>query len=311
MSKSMQRLGRGLSGIVGARPLVHPPYAAPPAEAADGGDGSTATVTAIRQMPIDAVVPNPRQPRSHFDDAAIGQLADSIRANGVLQPLLVRPLPTGQFELVAGERRLRAARRAGLQSVPAIVRTVGDAESLEMALIENLQREDLDAVERATAYRQYLDTFQTTPEALAERIGESRANVANYLRILKLADEIKEMIRASRLGMGQARAIAGVPDPERQLALARLAVRRNLSVRQVEELAKTATERTVDVTVSKAVGRDRHVQQVEEALSKALGVSVVLKPGKGKNTGRIVIRYKSLEEFDRIAQRLGGTAYLE
>jgi ParB family chromosome partitioning protein len=310
MSKPISRLGRGLSGIIGTGPVSIQKQQPVPATPPMDGKNPMPGAPAVRSMPIEQLVPNPRQPRTHFDDDAIQALASSIRATGILQPLIVRPLPSGSFELVAGERRWRAAKLAGLSVVPALVHDVDEARSLELALIENLQREDLGPLERAAAYQQYIDTFRATPEHLAAQLGESRANVVNYLRILRLPDEIQEMIRSGRLAMGQARALVGIGDAPRQLAVARLAVRRNLSVRQVEELARTGPDPlgTVEKT-----GRspDRHVRDVEESLSKALGLPVALRAGKRKNAGRIIIRYNSLEEFDRIAERLTGNPAVE
>lgn len=314
MAKPVSRLGRGLSGIISSSNVLVRERA-PTAMSDRTADTlprqeQESVVVAVRSVPIEQVVPNPRQPRTHFDDAGLQELAASIRSNGILQPLLVRSLPSGRFELVAGERRWRAAKLAGLSSVPALVRDVSDAESLEMALVENLQREDLGPLERASAYQQYIDAFRTTPEALATRLGESRANVVNYLRILKLGDEIREFIRSNQLGMGQARAIVGIADPQRQLAVARRTVRQNLTVRQVEALSKTNIGGQPSKS-EQAGGGDRHFQAVEQALSKALGMPVVLRAGKAKNSGRIVIRYRSLEEFDRIAEKLGGASFLE
>lgn len=311
MSKPVNRLGRGLSGIIGTigsnrpRTVLETPSAVPA-----GTLEATAGIVAVREMLLENVVPNPRQPRTHFDDAALNELAASIRTNGILQPLLVRPLASGQFELVAGERRWRAAKLAGLSVVPALVRDANDAQSLELALVENLQREDLGPLERAAAYQQYIDAFRATPEMLAARLGESRANVVNYLRILRLSGEIQALIRTGQLGMGQARAIVGIGDPQRQLAVALLAVRRNLSVRQVEEMSKADASKPQPAPETHT-GRDRHMQQVEESLSKALGSPVALRSGKRKNSGRIIIRYNSLEEFDRIAERIGDKSFVE
>jgi ParB family chromosome partitioning protein len=229
----------------------------------------------------------------------------------MLQPVLVRPAGDGEYQLVAGERRWRAAQLAGLERIPAIIRAASDAESVELALTENLQREDLNALERAEAYRQYLDAFGASVDELAVRVGESRPSVSNYLRLLKLDAPVQDLIRAGELGMGQARAIAGVEDRQAQLALARLAVRRNLSVRQVEALAKLADGVREEGGARGTVERPRHFDDVERAFGRALGLAVQVKPGRGKNAGRIVIRYRSLQEFDRVAERLGAREFLE
>jgi ParB family chromosome partitioning protein len=302
MAKPPSRLGRGLSALIPPRPatLAAPPTPASVAESAAG---------AIRSIATDRIRPNPRQPRSRFSETALEELTQSIRNNGVLQPIIVRPADDGIFELIAGERRWRAAKRAGIESVPALVRPATDVESLELALVENLQREDLGPLERATGYQQYIDAFDVTVEQLAMRIAESRANVANYIRLLKLPQELQDMVSNGELAMGQARAIAGITDPQRQLAVARLAARRNLSARQVEALARNDTPQTLPPPPIDSA--KRHFAHVEESLSKALGLPVQLLPGKKKNSGRVIITYRSLEDFDRIAEKLGGDTHLE
>lgn len=327
MTKPPSRLGKGLTAILGTRALP----------AADPADPTASSRPAARDEPrvtapsagvslearehepggprvllvrVERISPNPSQPRSVFDDAALQELADSIRLKGVLQPILVRTRPEGRFELIAGERRWRAAQRAGLAEVPVIVRDLDDADAVEVALIENLQREDLSPLERAHAYQQYLDQFQVSADELARRLGESRSNVTNYLRIGRLRAELQALIADGRLGMGQARAVAGISDSQRQLAIAMLAVRRNLSVRQVEDLARKAADAALEARAQPAErggtgAADRHMAEVERALSKALGVPVTLSPARRKNAGTITIRYASLEEFDRIAGRLG------
>ncbi|MBU0639440.1 MAG: ParB/RepB/Spo0J family partition protein [Planctomycetes bacterium] len=302
MSKPVSRLGKGLSAIIGPRDGSQ--LGGPASTPAPDEDGLA------RAIPIDRIRPNQHQPRSRFDETSLAELTRSIEAKGVLQPIVVRPTNDGQYELVAGERRWKAARAAGLQSIPATIRLVTDAESLELALIENLQREDLGPLERATGYQQYLDTFSVTAEELAQRLSESRANISNYLRLLRLQPDIRKMIDTRELGMGQARAIAGVAQSERQLALARLAIRRNLSVRQVETLARdqTSTPAHKSREIHPAA---RHIENVATTLSHSLGLKVRLFSGKKKNSGRVVIHYNSLEDFDRIAQRIGGRATLE
>ncbi len=300
MSKPTQRLGRGLSTLVGSRPTA----AIPPTDVTDS-DRDEHTV----DVPVDAIRVNPRQPRTVFDDQALEGLAESIKTHGLMQPVVVRPLGNGRYELIAGERRWRACRLAGVTSVAAAVRKCSDAEALELALVENLQREDLNPIERAMAYRTYIDEMRVTAEVLATRTAQSRANIANYLRLLNFGDEIRAMVNDGQLGMGQARAIAGISDAQRQLAVARMAVRRNLSVRQVERLATGS--QPVRAKEDGASGAERHQSEVEAALSKSLGMAVKLHSGRRKNSGRVVIHYKDLEEFDRIAQRLGGKRELE
>ncbi len=306
MSKPTSRLGRGLSTLIAPRDPALRHAADPAAQPAADSHG-------LRQIPIASIRPNPRQPRAVFPEESLKELAASIRQSGVLQPILVRPLADQQFELVAGERRWRAAQLAKLDAIPALVRAISDAESLEIALIENLQREDLAPLERASAYRHYIETFRSTIEGLAARLGENRATIANYVRLLRLPDEIRGFIQRGELGMGQARAIVGIADPQRQLAIARLAARKNLSVREVETLAQRNPNEERDQAREQAVptGRDRHLHELEKSLSAGLGVPVRLRPGKRKNTGRIIIAYDSLEAFERVAEALGIRARIE
>lgn len=312
MSKPAARLGRGLSSIIGPTVAV----ATPDANAIAGGPAlhglptlSTAEQTAMQQLDVARITPNPSQPRRRFDPERLAELAASIRTSGVIQPVVVRSRGDGSYELIAGERRWRAARQAGLTRIPAIVREAEDATALEIALVENLQREDLGPLDRALGYQAYIERFGVTTEQLAQRLGESRANIANYLRLLRLPQEIREMIQAGQLEMGQARAVAGIDDPQRQLAVARLAARRNLSVRQVEALAKASPVEAAAPRPVRAL--DAQMASVERALSKALGTRVQLRPGRAKNSGRVIITYNSLEEFDTIAQRLRGSSLLE
>ena len=238
MAKSTNRLGKGLNALIPQREAApvqshHPLRASQPTAARFEISRSTTF------PPIGA------NPGRHSMTPALAALAESVRSQGILQPIVVRNTGDHAYELVAGERRWRAAKMADLQTVPAIIREFSDAESFEAALVENLQREDLAPLERAAAYQHYLDAFGGTIEDFAKRLGESRANVSNYLRLLKLRPEICFMLGSGELNMGHARAIAGITDSQRQLSVARLAARRNLSVRQVEELARAA-EAAVD-----------------------------------------------------------------
>ena len=310
MTKQPNRLGRGLSAIISPA-ATSTPFRAPARPRAVTEEAEQH----VQNIPVGQIAPNPRQPRTSFTESSINELAESIRRQGVLQPVILRVLGDNQYQLVAGERRLRAAKLAGLQAVPAIVRTFTDAEALEVALIENLQREDLAPLERAAAYQQYMDTFGGTIEDLAQRLAESRANISNYLRLLKLRPEICFMLGSGELAMGQARAVAAIDDPERQLAIAKLAARRNLSVRQVEVLARApeapGTKTGNGAPSAERLAAERHGAEVEQSLSRGVGLRVRLYPGRRKNTGRVVIAYDSLEEFDLIAKRLVGSASLE
>lgn len=328
MNKRPSRLGKGLSALISTRETepAAAPTAPPAPTVAPGAPGAKASPPAvvaapepavangehIRSIPVDDIKPNPNQPRTTFNDDTLAELAASIRETGLLQPILVRPTDRDGYELVAGERRLRAAKLAGLKDVPSIVRELSDAKSLEIALIENLQREDLAPLERAAAYQHYLDTFGGTIEDLAKHLSESRANISNYLRLLKLHPEICFMLGSGQLGMGHARAIAAIPQQEAQLAIARLAARRNLSVRQVEDLVRQRTEND-GLTPPQPVVRaaQPHLTDVEKSFSRSLGLRVRLRPGRKKNSGCVMITYGNLEEFDRIAERIGGSAKLD
>jgi ParB family transcriptional regulator, chromosome partitioning protein len=299
MSKPTNRLGRGLSALIPSAPTPRP------------AQPDVAGGVVVREIPLDQIAQNPRQPRSTFHDATLQELAESIRTRGVLQPVIVRPATGGQYELVAGERRLRAAKLANLTTIPAVIHELADPDALEIALVENLQREDLAPLERAAAYQQYLDTFGGTIDDLAAKLSESRANVSNYLRLLKLRPEICYMLGSGDLAMGQARAIAAIDDPERQLAIAKLAVRRNLSVRQVEELARAGSESAEQRAVAERPRvEDRNRENVAQELSRVTGLRVRLLAGRKKNSGRVVISYNSLEEFDALAKRLTGASDL-
>lgn len=305
MAKVSSRLGRGLSTLVAPHDTRHL-LSAPE-------QPSAASSNPVRELPLNEITQNPRQPRTTFNEATLAELADSIRANGVLQPVIVRSIRDHKYELVAGERRWRAAKLAGLKAIPAIVRELSDVAAFATALVENLQREDLGPLERAAAYQHYLDSFGGTIEDLASRLSESRANVANYLRLLKLRPEICYMLGTGELSMGHARAIAGIDDQHRQLAIAKLAARRNLSVRQVEAMAQAATQSATPppVAATPAAPQRHHIDAIEQALSKTMGLPIRLHPGRKKNSGRVIIYYHNLAEFDRIAEKLGGTADLE
>ncbi|MBK8913245.1 MAG: ParB/RepB/Spo0J family partition protein [Phycisphaerales bacterium] len=288
------RLGRGLGALIPAKKISTATQPAP--------------ASAVSQIPIDAIRPNPNQPRREFDDSALAELSNSIRINGVLQPIVVRPLPEGRFELVAGERRWRASQRAGLRTIPATIREMSDPQSLEIALIENLQRQDLGPLERAEGYQRYLDQYGGTTEQLAVRLSESRTSIINYLRLLKLPQEVRTMISGQQISMGHARAIAGLSDPERQLAIAKMTARRSLSVRQVEAMCRESSSEPSPARTP--TGAVRHMESVADQLSRGIGLPVQVITGKGKNSGRVIVSYKSIEDFDRIARAFGADSLI-
>lgn len=254
----------------------------------------------VVELELERISPGREQPRKVFHDESLKELAASIREKGVLQPLLVARTGDGGFSLIAGERRFRAARLAGLRRVPVIVRDTDPEDSLEVALIENIQREDLGPIETAEAFRKLMKEHGFTQEALADKVGKERATVANYLRLLKLPAEVKELINAGALGMGHARALLAAQGAEAQTALARKIVSEGLSVRQAEALTREKPQ--AGRRKAKKKKEDPHVRDLEEKLISALGTKVRLRHS-GKR-GKIEIEYYSLEELDRLLEIL-------
>ncbi len=286
-----RRLGKGLGALLGESALE-----ATRAEQLGG----------TLEVDVGRIVPNRYQPRQTFDDSSITELAESIGRKGVLQPLIVTPRAEGDYMLVSGERRLRAAREAGLAAVPVLVRDVGDRELLEIALIENLQREDLDAIEEAVGYQQLMGEFGLTQAEVGQQVGRSRPAVTNALRLLELPDAVQSMIRDGALSAGHGRALLGLKDPRRITPMARKAAKGGYSVRQVERLVKRET-RGVKKAPGKrgASGEDAERARLEEALQEQLGTRVKIhleKTGKG----RIEVAFYSLEDLERLAERLGA-----
>lgn len=229
-------------------------------------DGSSA----IREISIDLIAPNPEQPRTTFDEESLEELAVSIRELGIIQPLSLRVADGGTYQIIAGERRWRAARRAGLKSVPAYVRTASDSETTEMALIENIQREDLNAIEVALAFRKLIDTYNLTQERLSERLGKNRATIANHLRLLRLPAEIQLGLRDKKLDMGHARALLSLENPKKQLKLYDMAVRQGLSVRRVEEIVRHWNEAGEDEAPKRPAKNDSAGAALYDSFRKEL-----------------------------------------
>jgi ParB family chromosome partitioning protein len=256
----------------------------------------------IIQIELNRVNPGKEQPRKVFRDEALKELAASIKQKGVLQPVLVNRKKDGSFSLIAGERRLRASKMAGLKRIPAIVKNIDPEDTLEVSLIENIQREDLGPIETAQAFKRLLKQFGLTQEKLSEKVGKERATVANYLRLLKLPPEIRKLLNEGALSMGHARAILSADGRQGQLALAKKIVKNGLSVREAERLAKKVaggSKVKKGTTLSK---RDPNIASLEEKLIKSLGTKVRIKH-KGKR-GQIEIEYYSLDELDRLLEVL-------
>jgi ParB family chromosome partitioning protein len=253
------------------------------------------------QLDLDRIRPNREQPRREFDQESLQELAASMAGDGVLQPVIVRPVGDGQYELIAGERRWRAAQIAGLLKVPALVREVDDTRVLEMALIENIQREDLNAIESASAFRTLIDDLGLTQQDLADRVGKQRATISNMLRLLDLPGSVKQKLRDGSLTTGHAKAILSLESPQLQIRIADRVAREGLSVREVEKLAKRMSQPVVAAKAN-PTPRDPNVVSAEESLQSALGTKVSIT--QGKKGGRIEVHFYSGEEMERVYQLL-------
>jgi ParB family chromosome partitioning protein len=306
MSERQRGLGRGLSALLGEAAAEVPVVAEAGAVAVENA--------AVREAPIELLRRNPDQPRKVFSEAEIDELSASIREKGVLQPILVRPAPNapGEWQIVAGERRWRAAQKAGLRAVPIVVRELDDLEVLEIGIVENVQRADLNAMEEALAYKALMDRFGRTQDAVAQVVGKSRSHVANTLRLLALPEEVREHVMHGRLSAGHARAVATSPDPA---ALAERVISGGLSVRQAETLARETLSRPkrdvvrsskggVGLTPTEAKSAD--TQALEQDLSDALGLPVFVEDKDGR--GFLLVKYTTLEQLDELCRRLMRTA---
>ena len=291
-------LGKGLGALI-------------PSEVA-GADAGPLTLT---ELPVSVISTNPNQPRKGFDEEALASLTASVRELGVLQPVLVRPLDDNKYELIAGERRWRAAKRAGLPSVPAIVREVDDTTSLEHALVENVHRADLNALEEAAAYQQLIEDFHLTHDQVATRVGKSRAAVSNTLRLFQLPPAIQKLVADGQLSAGHARALLGTPDRAYQEQLARRAVAESLSVRDVEEAVRTRgelAEATAPAGAPAAAAdgprrlRAPGLLELEELFSQYLDTRVSVTAGPKR--GKVVIEFADLEDLERIYRRMTDSA---
>ena len=254
------------------------------------------------EVSLDDIVPNQRQPRHYFDELALEEMASSIREYGVLQPLLVKPLTEGKFELIAGERRLRAAKLADLKTVPVLVRSAGPQNSLELALIENVQREDINALECARAYRRLIDEFGLTQEQVAERVGKSRTGIANTVRLLKLPRRVQEGLEVGRISEGHARALLAFQNEPQQLAIYDQILERGLTVREVENASKPPRPKTVRSTPPRAAA-DPNDGALEEGLSTHFATPVKLQ--RAETGGKLTIEFYSDDDLDRILETIG------
>ena len=274
-------LGRGLSALLGTSDLV---------------------TEQLREIDIDRILPNSHQPRKNFNEDGLNELADSIREHGVVQPIIVRALDDGFFQLIAGERRWRASQRAGLIRIPAVVREANEHAALEIALIENLQREDLNPIEEAQAYNQLILEFGMTQEEVARRVGKNRATIANMLRLLRLPPEVQQWLRENRLSTGHAKALLSLSDLNAILDSARKIIQGNYSVRQAEVLVARYSSGAQDGSETGAIVVDPNVKAAIHALEQALGTKVTVQESNGK--GKIEIHFFSFEEMNRLYEGL-------
>jgi ParB family chromosome partitioning protein len=314
MSKLPERrgLGRGLSALLGeigadigqTEATLAVPTAGAPAQETQISTAQSPAGHPPTSVPIEHLNSNPDQPRRDFPETELNELAESIRQRGIIQPVVVRPDPTrpGDYQIVAGERRWRAAQRARLHEVPVVVRDLDDRAVLELAIIENVQRSDLNPVEEANGYSQLIKRFAYTQEETSEIVGKSRSHVANTLRLLGLPDQVQKMLRSGKLSAGHARALINAPDP---VALAEQAVLRGLTVRQVEELARrVAAPRRRQRGNGGPKQKDADTRILEGDLSAAIGMAVSIEHHPTDGGGEIRVRYRSLDELDRLCRKL-------
>jgi ParB family chromosome partitioning protein len=268
-----------------------------------GSDQTVSTGPDTLEIDTDLIDPGSMQPRTRFDNEALARLAESIKEHGIVQPILVRRRGE-RYELVAGERRWRAAQMAGLARVPAVVREVPDKDLLEIALTENIQREDLNPIEEANAYKNLIETVGLTQEALASRFGRDRSYITNYLRLLRLPEDIQRLVEEGRLSTGHARTVLGVPHPDQQRRLVRQVIEKELSVRATEALVKKTLGETPKASQPKKVSDDPNVRAAETKLRRALGTQVKINQSSSDGSGKIEITFFNNRDLDRIYQLL-------
>jgi ParB family chromosome partitioning protein len=286
MQAQKKRLGRGLAALIGDDTTE---------------EAIIQDVRSLRHMPIELLRGSPNNPRKRFTDDELDDLAKSIKEKGLLQPLVVRPRGDGEYEIVAGERRLRAAQRAGVHELPVLIRELSDGEALEIALIENIQRSDLNPLEEARAYSQLLEQFNYTQQQLADSIGKSRSHISNTLRLLTLPDSVREQIESGKLTAGHARALIATDTPSE---LAQQIIQLGLSVRETETLSREAS--TTKPRKAKPE-KPADTRALENALAEVLGLKIEIED-RGEKGGRIIIAYKSLEQLEDVCRRLQGSA---
>ena len=303
MATKKRGLGRGLNALLGgANKAVSPVVAPVPTSVVPGTPAAPESVDgSLRNLPVDLIQRGKYQPRHDMHQESLQDLADSIKAQGVVQPIVVRPIGQGRYEIIAGERRWRAAQLAGLQDIPAVVRDVPDRAAIAMALIENIQRENLNPLEESRALQRLIQEFELTHQEAADAVGRSRAAVSNLLRLLELTDEVKALVESGKLEMGHARALLALAGGE-QTHTARQVAAKGLSVRETERLVKRLQ---VDATKPPAPPKrvDPDIRRLEDELCDRFGAKVSLEQGRG-GKGKLVISYNSLDELDGILERM-------
>lgn len=291
MTKKTRGLGRSLDSLLGTVSIAQPKVATNPSDAS------------LQQLDLDLIQPGRYQPRRIFEPEALQDLAESIRKQGIVQPIVVRPIDQGRYEIIAGERRWRAAQLTDLKKVPALVRTLTDNEAVAIALIENIQRQDLNVVEEARAFQRLIDEFKMTHQEVAEAVGKSRAGISNFLRLLSLQKEVLFMLERSELEMGHAKVLLAL-QPADQLRAAKIVIARGLSVRETEALIKTLqTQKSV---LAPARSTDPDIQKLQRRLSDHLGAMVTV-DCNAKGRGKVVIAYNNLDELDGILSKMMET----
>lgn len=293
--KKTGAMGRGLSAILGDVPIN-----------LDATTGNADVTAAINTIPIAAIEANPFQPRKEFDQEALDELAQSIRRQGVITPVTVRQMPDGKYQLIAGERRFRASQLAGLTEIPAYVRVATDGQMMEMALVENIQRENLNAMEIAFSYNALLEECKLTHEQLSERVGKSRATITNYLRLLNLPAETQLALSTDQISMAHARALINVEDPDRHLAILHQIIDRQLSVHQTEQLVKEERKPAHPVTIKTAQSLPQHHEEFRQQLRTSLQSEVEIRRSR-RGKGTLTIHFNSDADFDRLMTLIGDS----
>lgn len=306
--KKKSRLGRGLSSLMGMNqpaegelPVHATVESRTESDPLHGGMDISAPRGTPLEVPLSQIDPNPHQPRRQFTDSSLAELAESIKSNGIIQPVILKPVGD-RYQLIAGERRMRAAQLAGLTTLPAIIHTADELAQAQMALVENIQREDLNPMDRAAGYRTLISELGVSQTELASRLGEERATIANHLRLLELDPSVADMVRAGTLSLGHAKVLCGISDHADQRRLAAAVEKGGLSVRALEKLI---AEPALPGDPAPRTPPSAHLKELELSLSRQLGIRVQVRPGATKSKGKMVLNYNTLDEFDSIVARLG------